>query len=54
MKPETPRGDVLEEGDDRRLEPDGAGCLRSPFFSGVGSLSYFRHSVSLETPGVLS
>ena len=23
---------VLEEGDYRRLEPDGAGCLRSPFF----------------------
>ena len=35
MKPETPRGDVLEEGDDRRLEPDGAGCLRSPFFPGL-------------------
>ena len=37
MKPETPRGDVLEEGDDRRLEPDGAGCLRSSVFSGVGA-----------------
>ncbi len=26
---------VLEEGDYRRLEPDGAGCLRSPFWPGL-------------------
>ncbi len=26
---------VLEEGDYRQQEPDGAGCLRSPFFLGL-------------------
>ena len=26
---------VLEEGDYRQQEPDGAGCLRSPFFPGL-------------------